>query len=79
MIQWFNKMLRWASFWRYALKVSVLYVMGRWYVFRDTPTWFVEDMVRACTKAKPLRIKTDYPNFLQQAQDELALRKRRNA
>jgi hypothetical protein len=41
---WINRWLREVSFWRHVTPVIFKHVFGRWYVFRDTPMWVLEEL-----------------------------------
>lgn len=73
-VKFINAVMREFMFWRYVIPVVWMYVCGRYYVFRDTPTWFIEDIVNWAVEDQMM--ETEEPNFLQQARDELKLRER---
>jgi hypothetical protein len=51
-----------------------LFVSGRWFVFREAPTWFLESIIN-----EPLQDASDQLlKFLAEARKELLLRKDKN-
>lgn len=63
--------VRYFSGWWWSALTCIRHSMGRWYIFRDVPTWFVNDMA-ACTGDEmddPL-----WPEYVALARDEATLR-----
>ena len=72
-----NDAMRWVVFWRWMWIVSWLYVTGRLYVFRNVPTWVIEQVIVSNAKSKRPLTSGDALYFLKQANDELRLRRTR--
>ena len=62
-------MLRDLLFWWYVSPLMVRHQLGRWYVFRDCPTWVVQELadMQEIDDGK----ESDVSSFFQEATDEL--------
>ena len=65
-------MMRWLLFWWYVLPLLVRHQLGRWYVFRDSPQWVLEEVV---ADVQDDGSSADTSSFLREAQEELGRRK----
>ena len=67
--------MRWLAFAWYALRTTWSYEQGRWFVFRNTPDWFVDDV--AGINTDDTGKDDDIKDYITQAQQERELRRRR--
>lgn len=58
-------------FWWHSIVIMWRDSLGRWYVFRDRPLWFVEEFAEL-----PLSTDRDVRNLVYAARMELSLRQR---
>lgn len=72
-----NKIL----FWKYAISAMIKVETGRWFVFRDTPTFVLEEIARLhrVTVGKDEKLSLTMIEFFTEATAELKQRRTSNA
>lgn len=61
--------------WKWMTVTCFRHVSGRWYVFRDAPTWFVKSIVNMSLNDEDKKDRRMY-SYYEAACSELALRER---
>lgn len=72
--------MRGILFWWHMAVAMSKHVFGRWYVFRNTPEWVLEELTEVPQALIEEKAPGDYElwEFYKEARRELELRRRRN-